>query len=234
MDYLSNVKGCHPKSLEFCTVIQNVYSMDTNGAKQSHWDQVYSSKALEQSSWYQPRPSISLDFVQQFSLPRDASIIDVGGGDSLLVDHLLNLGYQNISVLDISHKALERAQNRLGERAKSVKWIHADAAQFKPAERYDFWHDRAAFHFLTDPADIQHYAQTAAQAIKPSGFLVIGTFSEQGPKKCSGLEIKQYSQESLVQVFDKAFKKIRCQQVNHLTPTQAIQQFTFCAFQKLG
>lgn len=205
--------------------------MDTNGAKQSHWDQVYSTKALEQSSWYQPKPSISLDFVQQFSIAKDAAIIDVGGGDSLLIDHLLDLGYQNISVLDISSKALERAQNRLGERAQSVKWICADAAQFEPTEQYDFWHDRAAFHFLNTTADIQHYAQTAAQAIKPSGFLVIGTFSEQGPKKCSGLEIKQYSEQSLVQVFGNPFKKIHCQQVDHLTPTQAIQQFTFCVFQ---
>lgn len=208
--------------------------MEANGAKHSHWDQVYSTKALEQSSWYQPKPSISLDFVQQFSIPKNAAIIDVGGGDSLLVDHLLDLGYQNISVLDISSKALERAQNRLGERGKAVKWICADAAKFEPAEQYDFWHDRAAFHFLTNTADIQHYAQMAAQAVKPGGFLVIGTFSEQGPKKCSGLEIKQYSEQSLVQVFDHQFQKIRCQQVDHLTPTQAIQQFTFCAFQKLG
>jgi 2-polyprenyl-3-methyl-5-hydroxy-6-metoxy-1,4-benzoquinol methylase len=167
-------------------------------------------------------------------MAKDAAIIDVGGGDSLLVDHLLDLGYQNISVLDISSKALERAQNRLGTRGKAVKWICADAAKFEPAEQYDFWHDRAAFHFLTTTADIQHYAQTAAQAVKPGGFLVIGTFSEQGPKKCSGLEITQYSEQSLVQVFDDQFKKIRCQQVDHLTPTQATQQFIFCAFKKLG
>jgi len=203
-------------------------------ARQTHWDSIFASKTLEERSWYQPKPSISLDFLQQFSIAKDAAIIDVGGGDSLLVDHLLDLGYQNISVLDISSKALERAQNRLGERGKAVKWICADAAKFEPAEQYDFWHDRAAFHFLTTAADIQHYAQMAEQAVKPGGFLVIGTFSEQGPKKCSGLEIKQYSEEGLVQVFDNQFKKIRCQQVDHLTPTLAIQQFTFCAFKKLG
>ena len=208
--------------------------MEANGAKQSHWDQVYSTKALEQSSLYQPVPSISLDFIQQFSMPKDAAIIDVGGGDSLLVDHLLDFGYQNICVLDISSKALERAQNRLGKRAQAVKWILADAAQFEPTEQYDFWHDRAAFHFLTTESDVQHYAQTAARAIKPGGFLVVGTFSEQGPKKCSGLEIKQYSEDGLVEVFKNQFKKIQCLQVEHLTPTQAIQQFTFCAFQKLG
>ncbi|WP_373551148.1 trans-aconitate 2-methyltransferase [Haliscomenobacter sp.] len=206
--------------------------MEAIGTKQSHWDQVYTTKALEQSSWYQPIPNISLGFTQQLSIAKDDAIIDVGGGDSLLVDHLLDLGYQNISVLDISPKALERAQNRLGERAKTVKWILADAAKFEPTEQYDFWHDRAAFHFLTTEADIQHYAQTAAQAIKPGGFLVIGTFSEQGPKKCSGLEIKQYSEQDLVQVFENQFNKIFCQQSNHLTPSQATQQFTFCVLQR--
>ncbi len=206
--------------------------MEAIGTKQAHWDQVYTTKKLEESSWYQPRPNISLGFIQQLSVAKDAAIIDVGGGDSLFVDHLLDLGYQNITVLDLSPKALERAQNRLGERAITVKWILADAAKFEPTEQYDFWHDRAAFHFLTTEADIQHYAQTAAQAIKPGGFLVIGTFSEQGPKKCSGLEIKQYSEQDLVQVFENQFKKILYQQVDHLTPTQAIQQFTFCAFQR--
>jgi 2-polyprenyl-3-methyl-5-hydroxy-6-metoxy-1,4-benzoquinol methylase len=165
-------------------------------------------------------------------LTKDTAIIDVGGGDSLLVDHLLDLGYQNISVLDISSKALERAQNRLGERAKAVKWIHADASQFKPTEQYDFWHDRAAFHFLSDPTSIQRYSQTAAQAIKPGGFLVIGTFSEQGPKKCSGLEIRQYSAKSLTEVFETHFQKIRCFHVDHYTPTQAVQNFIFCVFQR--
>ena len=206
--------------------------MEAIGTKQSHWDQVYTTKALEQSSWYQPRPSISLGFIQELSVAKDAAIIDVGGGDSLFVDHLLDLGYQNISVLDISPKALERAQNRLGERAKAVKWILADAANLEPSEQYDFWHDRAAFHFLTTEPDIQHYVQTAAQAIKPGGFLVIGTFSEQGPQKCSGLEIKQYSEQNLMQVFENQFNKINCQQANHLTPAQIIQQFTFCALQR--
>ncbi len=206
--------------------------MEAIGTKQSHWDQVYTTKALEQSSWYQPRPSISLGFIQELSVAKDAAIIDVGGGDSLFVDHLLDLGYQNISVLDISFKALERAQNRLGERAKAVKWILADAANFEPSEQYDFWHDRAAFHFLTTEQEIRRYATTAGNSIKPGGFLVIGTFSEQGPLKCSGLEIKQYTEQNLAQVFENQFDKISCRQVNHLTPSQTSQQFTFCAFQR--
>lgn len=200
--------------------------------RQAHWDRVFASKNLEERSWYEPTPGIALELLSQLSLPKDAAIIDVGGGDSLFVDHLLDLGYQNISVLDLSPKALERAKNRLSERAKAVKWILADAAKFEPTEQYDFWHDRAAFHFLTTATDIQHYAQTAAQAIKPGGFLVIGTFSEQGPKKCSGLEIKQYSEQNLAQAFENQFNKIFCREVDHFTPTQAIQQFTFCAFQR--
>lgn len=206
--------------------------MEAIGTKQSHWDKVYSTKKLEESSWYQPRPSVSLGFIQQLSVAKDAAIIDVGGGDSLLVDHLLDLGYQNITVLDLSPKALARTQNRLGERAKAVKWILADAAKFEPTEQYDFWHDRAAFHFLTTAADIQHYAQTAAQAIKPGGFLVIGTFSEQGPKKCSALEIRQYSAQSLSEVFAPHFRTIKCSTLDHYTPTQAVQNFTFCVFQR--
>ena len=199
--------------------------------RQAHWDSVFASKTLEERTWYEPTPGIALDLLNQLSLPRDAAIIDIGGGDSLLVDHLLDLGYRNVSVLDISAKALEKAQIRLGKKASLVQWICSDVIDFAVDHPYDFWHDRAAFHFLTNTADIQHYAQTAAQAIKPGGFLVIGTFSEQGPKKCSGLEITQYSEQSLVQVFDDQFKKIRCQQVDHLTPTQALQAFTFCAFQ---
>ncbi len=200
--------------------------------RQAHWDSVFASKNLEERTWYEPTPGIALELLSRLSLPKDAAIIDVGGGDSLFVDHLLDLGHQNISVLDISPKALESAQNRLGERAKAVKWILADAAKFEPTEQYDFWHDRAAFHFLTTEPDIQHYVQTAAQAIKPGGFLVIGTFSEQGPKKCSGLEIKQYSGGNLVQIFENQFNKILCLEVNHLTPTQATQQFTFCILQR--
>lgn len=125
-------------------------------------------------------------------MPTTAKVIDIGGGDSFLVDHLLDLGYQDITVLDISEAAIERAKQRLGDNAKNIKWIVADAATFKPMEKYDFWHDRAAFHFLTDEQEISSYLQTAQENINPTGVLVIGTFSQQGPEKCSGIEIKQY------------------------------------------
>jgi ubiquinone/menaquinone biosynthesis C-methylase UbiE len=174
-----------------------------------------------------------LDFVKQFNVPVTAKIIDIGGGDSLLVDNLLDLGYQDVTVLDISESALERAKQRLGARAGKVKWIVADAASFKSREKYDFWHDRAAFHFLTDEQEIEKYLDTVQKSIKPSGILVIGTFSDKGPTKCSGLEIKQYSEKTMTERLTKFFEKIRCVTVDHLTPFNTIQNFIFCSFRKL-
>ena len=201
--------------------------------RKNHWEHIYQTKELKDVSWFQPIPSDSLDFFKQFKVPTTAKIIDIGGGDSFLVDNLLNLGYQNISVLDISAAAIDRAKKRLGERASTVKWIVADAATFKPVENYDFWHDRAAFHFLTDEQEIINYVETAQQHINPTGILIIGTFSEQGPKKCSGIEIKQYSETTMTEQFEKFFEKIACTTINHKTPFDTIQNFIFCSFRKL-
>lgn len=201
--------------------------------RKKHWDKIYETKELKDVSWYQPTPETSLSFFKQFNVPVNAKIIDVGGGDSLLVDHLLDTGYKDITVLDISEAALERAKKRLGTKAEMVKWIVADAATFKPTEKYDFWHDRAAFHFLTQEQEIEHYLDTVQKSIKPTGVLVIGTFSEQGPKKCSGIEIKQYSEKSMIERLQKYFEKIKCITVDHKTPFDTIQNFVFCSFRKL-
>ena len=201
--------------------------------RKKHWENIYQTKELKDVSWFQPTPETSLDFFKQFNVPKTAKVIDIGGGDSFLVDHLLDLGYQDISVLDISAAAIDRAKQRLGERAKNVKWIVADAATFKPNEKYDFWHDRAAFHFLTDEQEISNYLQTAQESINPTGVLVIGTFSEQGPKKCSGIEIKQYSETTMTDRLKKFFEKIKCITVDHKTPFDTIQNFVFCSFRKL-
>jgi len=200
--------------------------------RKKHWENIYQTKQLNEVSWFQPTPETSLSFFEQFNIPQEAKIIDVGGGDSFLVDHLLDRGYQNITVLDISESALERAKSRLGERAALVKWIAADAATFMPTESYDFWHDRAAFHFLTNEKEIENYINTVQQSIRPSGILVIGTFSEQGPKKCSGIEIKQYSETSMTERLTPFFEKIECITVEHKTPFDTIQQFVFCSFRK--
>jgi ubiquinone/menaquinone biosynthesis C-methylase UbiE len=201
--------------------------------RQKHWETIYQTKELKDVSWYQPTPNTSLDFLKQFSVPKTAKIIDVGGGDSFLVDNLLDLGYIDISVLDISASSLERAKKRLGKRAEKVKWIVADAATFKPTEQYDFWHDRAAFHFLTQEDEIENYIDTIQRSITPTCILVIGTFSEQGPKKCSGIEIKQYSETTMTERLQQFFEKVKCIVVDHKTPFDTIQNFIFCSFKKL-
>ncbi len=200
--------------------------------RKKHWENIYQTKSLKEVSWYEPTPETSLQFFKEFKVQPSAKIIDVGGGDSLLVDHLVKLGYKDITILDISEAALNRAKIRLGKAAESVKWIVADAATFEPTEKYDFWHDRAAFHFLTDEKEITHYLETIQNHINPQGILVIGTFSEQGPKKCSGIEIKQYSENSMTERLKQFFEKIKCISIDHKTPFDTIQNFIFCSFRK--
>ncbi len=205
-----------------------------NLERKSHWETVYQTKNLTEVSWYQARPDISLDFLHKYNLPKTARIIDVGGGDSLLVDHLLAEGFEHVTVLDISEKALERAKTRLGEKAALVKWVVSDAAAFKPKEKYDFWHDRAAFHFFTEEKDIKRYVKTVQESIAPGGYLVLGTFSENGPEKCSGLPIKQYSEVAMKERLQQFFEKLKCLTVKHLTPSEKVQEFVFCSFQRMA
>jgi ubiquinone/menaquinone biosynthesis C-methylase UbiE len=202
--------------------------------RKKHWEHIYETKELKEVSWFQPVPETSLNFLQQFNVPKTAKIIDMGGGDSFLVDHLLDLGYNDITVLDISATSLQRAKQRLGVKAEKIKWIVADAAHFTPTEKYDFWHDRAAFHFLTNEKDIENYIETAYKNINPDGILVVGTFSEQGPKKCSGIDIKQYSASSLTDIFNGFFEKLDCLTIDHQTPFDTIQNFVFCSFRKIN
>lgn len=203
-----------------------------NFDRKKHWETIYTTKELENCSWFQPVPLTSLEFIGECNISRQAKIIDIGGGDSFLADYLLEKGYTDITVLDISETALERAKKRLGEKAEKIKWLVGDAADFVPAEKYEVWHDRAAFHFLTDQQDIKKYVDTARNALVNGGVLVIGTFSESGPAKCSGIEIKQYSQEDLCAVFKDGFQKIKCMNADHSTPFNSIQHFTFCSFRK--
>ncbi len=203
-----------------------------NFDRKKHWETIYQTTELKDVSWFQPSPETSLNFFNENNVPLTAKIIDIGGGDSFLVDYLLDLGYQDITVLDISKNALERAKLRLGIRANRVKWIVADAANFNPSELYDFWHDRAAFHFLTNEQEITTYLETVQKSIKPNGILVVGTFSEQGPNKCSGIDIKQYSEVSMTERLKAYFEKIKCITVDHKTPFDTIQNFVFCSFRK--
>ncbi len=198
----------------------------------THWEKVYRTKELTELSWYQPTPATTLQFIKEANLPKDAAIIDVGGGDSLLVDHLIDSGYTNLTVLDLSEASLQRAKERLQEKAKLVKWIVSDAAEFKPDEKYSFWHDRAVFHFFTDEEKIQKYLAVIDAGLQKNGTLMVGTFSENGPDKCSGLDIRQYSEESMTDTFSKYFAKVRCVMEDHRTPSGTIQNFVFCSFKR--
>jgi SAM-dependent methyltransferase len=200
--------------------------------RKSRWEHIYTTKQLHEVSWFQPIPETSLNFITKLCPNKLAKIIDVGGGDSYLVDHLLELGYQDLSVLDISEAAITRAKHRLGEKADRVTWIVADIATFKPTAQYDLWHDRAAFHFLTNETDIQYYQEITRNQIAPNGHIVLGTFSDQGPKKCSGIDITQYTETTMSALFTEGFEKINCLQVDHPTPFNTLQHFIFCAFKR--
>jgi 2-polyprenyl-3-methyl-5-hydroxy-6-metoxy-1,4-benzoquinol methylase len=206
----------------------------TDFDRKKHWDDIYQKRCVDEVSWYQQSPATSLQFVEQFNLPRTAKIIDVGGGESFFVDYLLDLGYLDITVLDISKNAIDSAKLRLGEKGEKVKWIVSDITDFVTSEKYDLWHDRAAFHFLTDNDEIEKYIEHAKSSIKLTGYLVIGTFSEQGPEKCSGIYIKQYSQQSMTDRLKNFFKTINCISVNHKTPFDTIQNFIFCSFKRIS
>ncbi len=199
-------------------------------SKQNHWNRVYKTKDPNQVSWTQDFPKTSLDFIHSFNLSKNAKIIDIGGGDSKLVDYLLSEGFENITVLDISAEALERAKKRLGNKANKVNWVVSDIVKFKPDTTFELWHDRATFHFLTTNTQIEKYINTARNYV--SGYLTIGTFSETGPEKCSGLPVKQYNEEKLTAELQNGFDKIRCITEDHTTPFATTQNFLFCSFKK--
>jgi hypothetical protein len=203
-----------------------------NKDNKTHWENIYSTKKEQELSWFQPYPNISMQFIELFHLPKNANIIDIGGGDSHLVDVLLKKGCKNIWVLDISAIAIEKAKRRLGEKASSVHWIVSDIVDFIPPVKFDLWHDRAAFHFLTTEERIYKYVSAAEDAIKKNGYLVLGAFSEQGPKKCSGLAVKQYSEASMSARFEVAFERIKCIHEDHVTPLNTVQNFLFCSFKR--
>jgi SAM-dependent methyltransferase len=200
--------------------------------QKSHWENIYATKQPDQVSWFQVYPKTSMEFVTLFGLQKDARIIDIGGGDSRFVDALLEAGFTDVTVLDISANAIERAKTRLGDKAQLVHWIVSDVTDFKPEGQYDFWHDRAAFHFLVTEAQSDAYTLIARDGIAPGGYLVLGTFSENGPKKCSGLDIRQYSEASMSYKFEKDFDRIRCITEDHVTPFSTSQNFLFCSFRR--
>jgi ubiquinone/menaquinone biosynthesis C-methylase UbiE len=194
-----------------------------------HWERVYETKSEDEVSWYRPHLERSLFFTIDAKLEPDAPIIDVGGGSSTLVDDLLDLGHRDVTVLDISHTAIDRAKERLGERAEQVTWLVGDVTSVElPPAHYEFWHDRAVFHFLTEPETRQRYVAAVRRSLKLNGHIVVATFGEQGPDHCSGLEVARYSPDALHDQFGTSFKKVSSRTENHMTPWGAEQEFVYC------
>lgn len=222
-------KGEEMGSLDTLELIRfTIKAMNESNA--SYWDHIYSSKKSYEVSWTQNVPKTSLDLIHSLRLSKTAKIIDVGGGDSKLVDHLLDEGFENITVLDISARSLDKTKKRLGDKAKKINWVVSDVTDFTPDTTFDLWHDRAAFHFLTTQEQISRYVHTVQKAV--TSYLIMATFSNKGPKKCSGLDVRQYSEETLVGKFEKSFDKIRCLTENHETPFGTKQNFIFCSFKR--
>ena len=194
-----------------------------------HWENVYQNKTPEQVSWTQKFPKTSLDLIAQFDVDSSGKIIDIGGGDSHLVDFLIDEGYENISVLDISSKAIERAKDRLGDKGQNIHWITSNILDFMPETKYDIWHDRAAFHFLTSKKDIESYVKIVSQF---ANHIVLGTFSKNGPLKCSGLPISQYNAEDLQALLKSDFELVSSHYEDHTTPFDTQQNFLFCSFRR--
>jgi SAM-dependent methyltransferase len=194
-----------------------------------HWESIYASKSPDQVSWFQPRPTVSLDLIRRVAPRTDAAIIDVGGGASTLVDALLSLGYSRVTVSDIAAAGLRHAQARLGAAAGSAAWRCADVLEDPfPSAAFDVWHDRAVFHFLTSPADRVRYVAQVARAVRPNGHVIIGTFADDGPQRCSGLQVARYSAAELHAEFGPRFELIDKIREEHVTPSGSRQSFQYC------
>jgi ubiquinone/menaquinone biosynthesis C-methylase UbiE len=198
-----------------------------------HWERVYTTKGPTSVSWFQEHAGQSVELIRQTGVALDAGIIDVGGGASTLVDDLLDEGYRNLTVLDLSDAALSVAKRRLGERASYVSWLAGDITQIElPVQAYDVWHDRAVFHFLTSHEDREAYVRAVLRAVKPGGSVIVATFAEDGPEQCSGLPVMRYSGDTLHAEFGAPFTLIRQEREKHHTPSGTIQKFIYCLCRK--
>lgn len=203
-------------------------------SRQAHWQNVYTKKGENEVSWFQENPSPSLELINEVGVKPDAALIDIGGGASRLVDSLVEKGFRAVTVLDLSEAALEAAKTRLGNRAAHVRWLVADATTWEPSEVHDVWHDRAAFHFLTEERDRDAYVTRLRRALKPGGYAIIATFALDGPEKCSGLPVVRYDASSLGKVLGQGFTLIGTRPDAHATPWGSAQSFQFSVFRHMS
>lgn len=196
---------------------------------QVHWEKIYTEKAPDAVSWYAPHLDASFSLIERTTVPRSGAIIDVGGGESTLVDDLLARGYSNITVLDISQTAIDANRERLGPASKRVKWLTADITRVElESHALDIWHDRAVFHFLTSQTDRAAYVRQVIRALKPDGHVIVSTFGPEGPTRCSGLDVVRYNAESLHDQFGRRFRLLESSMQLHRTPFGTLQQFVYC------
>jgi ubiquinone/menaquinone biosynthesis C-methylase UbiE len=200
--------------------------------RKTHWEDVYRTTAAEELGWYQAHPTMSLHLIESTGVQKTASLIDVGGGDSTLVDYLLDQGFEHVTVLDISASALERAKARLGARADLVTWIEADITNFRSSKTYDVWHDRATFHFLTEAENREKYCETMHRAVSAQGHVIIAAFAYEAPPTCSGLPVVCYSPEFLTLAIGSNFVFIESFEEIHITPGGNKQPFIYCRFKR--
>jgi len=198
--------------------------------RKRHWEEVYRTTAAEELGWYQAHPTMSLNLIESTGVQKTANLIDVGGGDSTLVEHLLDQGFEHLTVLDISSTAMERAKARLGARALQVTWIEADITDFRSSKTYEVWHDRAVFHFLTNEEDREQYRETMNNVVSPQGHAIIATFAYEAPPTCSGLPVVRYSPQFLALAIGKNFDLIESFEELHHTPGGHKQPFVYCRF----
>jgi SAM-dependent methyltransferase len=203
-----------------------------NGSDREHWDRVYGNKGEFQVSWFQDDPALSLELIRSAAPSLESAIIDIGGGAARLVDALLAHDYRDVTVLDLSEAAIGISQARLGGRAERVTWIAADVTRWRPGRRYDLWHDRAAFHFLTAAQDRVAYVQRLMEALRPNGHAIIATFALDGPERCSGLPVVRYDAAKLSAALGDAFRLIEARRQDHRTPSGSTQQFLFSVFKR--
>ena len=201
--------------------------------KKGHWEDIYTTRTADKLSWTQEHPSPSIEWIAEVIPDKKNAIIDVGAGISPLVDHLLNAGYVKPAVLDLSSKALSQAKKRLGDRSAEVEWIEADVTMFSGSRTFMLWHDRAVFHFLTEPESRKQYLISLQKNLAPNGYAIIATFSPTGPRQCSGLDVMQFDEKSLAAEMGSAFQLERSLQKKHTTPWGSNQDFVYCLFKRV-